>query len=151
MCSSDLADMPVAENNNGKKVQRESTEEGSKQKKDSRARKQAAELLREISFADFQRLDLRVALIKEAAKIEGSNKLMKLLVDLGYEQRQVVAGLALQYKATELLGKKVVFLANLEPATIFNVKSEGMILAAGDGERIEVLTVRDLPPGSKIS
>lgn len=145
------ADTPVAKSNNGKKAQGESTEKGSDQKKDARARKQSAGLLKEISFADFQQLDLRVALIKEAAKIEGSNKLMKLLVDLGYEQRQVVAGLALQYKATELIGKKVVFLANLEPATIFNVKSEGMILAAGDGEHIEVLAVQDLPPGSKIS
>ncbi len=144
-------DLPKVESDKGKEGRKEKKKEGTGQVKGGQPRKQAGGLLKEIPFAEFQRLDLRVALIKEATKIEGSNKLMKILVDLGSEQRQVVAGLALQYTAEELVGKKVVFLANLEPATIFNVSSEGMILAAGDGESIEILTVQDLPPGSKIS
>ncbi|ACL70775.1 methionine--tRNA ligase [Halothermothrix orenii] len=105
-----------------------------------------------ISFNDFTKLDLRVAEVKEAEKIEGSNKLLKLKVSLGDEERQVVAGIAKHYNPEELVGKKVILVANLEPATIFGVKSEGMVLAASnDSGELTLTTVeKDISSGSQV-
>ncbi|MFW6035432.1 MAG: methionine--tRNA ligase [Halothermotrichaceae bacterium] len=105
-----------------------------------------------IGFDDFTKLDLRVAEVKEAEKIEDSNKLLKLQVDLGTEQRQLVAGVAKHYQAEELIGKKIVMIANLEPATIFGVKSNGMILAASNDEGDLTLTTvdSDISNGSRV-
>ncbi len=83
-----------------------------------------------ISFADFQKLDLRVGKIISAEPIEDADRLLKLQVDLGTEKRQVVAGIAEHYKPEILIGKQVIVVVNLEPATIRNVESHGMILAA---------------------
>ena len=106
-----------------------------------------------ISFDDFTELDLRVAEVLEAEKIEGSNKLLQVQVDLGEEKRQVVAGIAKHYDAEEIIGKKVIMVANLEPATIFGVKSNGMILAASnDEEGLTLTTVADeIRAGSSVS
>jgi len=107
-----------------------------------------------ISFADFQKLDLRVAEIKTAEDIEGADKLYKLVVDLGEEERTLVAGIKQFYSKEELPGKKIVVLANLEPKTLRGVESRGMLLAAhvADRSNLALLTVeRDVSSGSGIS
>ncbi|SFL62599.1 methionine--tRNA ligase [Halanaerobium salsuginis] len=105
-----------------------------------------------ITFSEFMNADLRVAEILEAEKIEGSNKLLKLKVDIGLEERQLVAGIAKHFSAEDVIGRKILIVANLEPATIFGVKSEGMILAASDPEGNMVLsTVSDeIANGSQV-
>ncbi len=82
-----------------------------------------------ISFEEFSKVDLRVAVVKEAEKIKKSNKLLKLQLEIGKQKRQVVAGIAQSYKPEELIGKKVVMVYNLQPAKLFGVESQGMILA----------------------
>jgi methionyl-tRNA synthetase len=106
-----------------------------------------------VSFAEFGRLDLRVAEIVAAEAIPKAKKLLKLTVSLGGEQRQVVAGIAEAYQPADLVGKKVIVLANLQPATIRGVESQGMILAAGDEAVLALSTIdagRDVPPGTKV-
>ncbi len=106
-----------------------------------------------ISIADFGKVQLRVAEILAAEAVPKSKKLLKLTVSLGSEQRTVVAGIAQHYAPADLVGKKVVVVANLEPATLMGVQSQGMVLAGstdGDGA-LAVLTLdRDLPPGAKV-
>lgn len=105
-----------------------------------------------ITFEEFMDADIRVAEILEAEKIEGSNKLLKLKVDIGLEERQLVAGIAKKFSAEEVIGRKILIVANLEPATIFGVKSEGMILAASDPEGNMVLSTvsSDIANGSQV-
>ncbi|MFP4372186.1 MAG: methionine--tRNA ligase [Halanaerobium sp.] len=105
-----------------------------------------------ITFEEFMDADIRVAEILEAEKIEGSNKLFKLIVDIGLEERQLVAGIAKHFSAEEVIGRKILIVANLEPATIFGVKSEGMILAASDPEGNMVLSTvsADIANGSQV-
>lgn len=103
-----------------------------------------------ISFNEFQKLDLRVGTIRNAESIPKSKKLVKLTVDIG-EDRTVVAGIAGHYSPEELVGKQVVIVANLEPAKLMGVESQGMILAAEDETGIYVLTVdKEVKPGSKV-
>lgn len=83
-----------------------------------------------ISFEEFKKLDLRVGEIKEAESIEKSRELMKFKIDVGDEVKQMVGGFKKHYNPKELIGKKVIVIANLEPAKLFGIKSEGMILAA---------------------
>lgn len=85
-----------------------------------------------ISFGDFQKIQLRVAQISEAERIEKSEKLVKLQVSLGDEQRQIVAGIAKHYTPEQLVGRKIVVVANLKPVKLMGEKSEGMLLAASD-------------------
>ncbi|MEM0468079.1 MAG: methionine--tRNA ligase subunit beta [Pyrobaculum sp.] len=82
-----------------------------------------------LSIDDFRRLDLRVGKVVEAARIEGSKKLIRLVVDLGSEKRQLVAGLAEYYRPEDLVGKYVVVVANLQPKKLMGVESQGMVLA----------------------
>ena len=105
-----------------------------------------------ITFEEFMDADIRVAEILEAEKIEDSNKLLKLKVDIGLEERQLVAGIAKQFSAEDVIGSKILIVANLEPATIFGVKSEGMILAASDPEGKMVLSTvsDDIANGSQV-
>ncbi len=103
-----------------------------------------------ISFNEFQKLDLRVGTIRNAESIPKSKKLVKLTVDIG-EDRTVVAGIAGHYSPEELVGKQVVIVANLEPAKLMGVESQGMILAAEDETGIYVLTVdKEVKPGSRV-
>ncbi|MHC1585687.1 MAG: methionine--tRNA ligase [Candidatus Syntropharchaeia archaeon] len=101
-----------------------------------------------LSIEEFEKLDIRIGEIERAERIEGSKKLLKFIVNLGGEKRQIVAGLARMYSPEELTGKQVVVCTNLEPVEIFGVKSEGMVLAAGDGVLIE--PERRVDPGSKV-
>jgi len=105
-----------------------------------------------ISFEEFSRLDLRVAEVVGAAAVEGADRLLQLRVNLGDEVRQVVAGIAEAYKPEQLVGRKVIFVANLKPAKIRGVRSEGMILAAGE-KKVVALSALDNPdvaPGTKV-
>ncbi len=105
-----------------------------------------------VEFQEFGRLDLRVAQVLEAAAVEGASKLLRLRLDVGEaEPRQVVAGIAEAYKPEELIGRKVIFLANLVPAVIRGVTSQGMILAAGEKAVVGLSAVdRDVPVGTKV-
>ena len=108
-----------------------------------------------ISIREFQKLDLRVGEVLTAEAVPGANKLLKLTVDIGGEVRTMVAGVALAYRPEDLVGKRVVVVANLEPATIRGVRSEGMLLAGwvkGDDQSITLVAPeRALPKGSKVS
>ncbi len=104
-----------------------------------------------ISFEQFDKVDIRVAQILEAVKVPKSKKLLKLTVDLGFEKRTIVSGIALKYQPEELIGKKVLLLANLTPATLMGIESQGMILAAGMGSDLELPMIQHLPPGSLVS
>ena len=105
----------------------------------------------QISYADFQRLDLRVGQVIAAEAVPKAKKLLKLSVDIGTQKRQVVAGIAETYQPADLVGKKVIFLANLKPALIRGVLSEGMILAAGEEQVVALSGLdRDAAPGTKV-
>jgi len=106
-----------------------------------------------VSFSDFQDVNLKVAKVLEAEEIEDSNKLVKLQLELGDEKRQVVAGIKNYYEVDELIGKKIVIVANLEPAKIFGYESNGMLLAASNNNGdMSLLTIdKDIESGSDIS
>jgi methionyl-tRNA synthetase len=104
-----------------------------------------------ITIDEFRRLDLRVAEVVDAEPVPKSKKLLKVTVSLGSERRTLVAGIAEHYRPEELRGRKVVVVANLEPATLMGVQSNGMVLAGSEGETLGLLALdRDLPPGTKI-
>jgi len=101
---------------------------------------------------DFSKVDLRVAEVLTAEPVPKSKKLLKLTVSLGSEQRTLVAGIAEHYAPADLVGKKVVVVANLEPAQLMGIESNGMVLAGSTEGKLAVLTLdRDLPPGTKIT
>jgi len=104
-----------------------------------------------ISIEEFRKLDLRVGRIVTAEKITGADKLLKLSVDIGTETRQVVAGIATKYAPDQLIGKSVVVVANLKPAVIRGIESQGMILAAGE-RTVEALAtfVDPVGPGIRV-
>ncbi|PYN24525.1 MAG: methionine--tRNA ligase [Candidatus Rokuibacteriota bacterium] len=104
-----------------------------------------------ISIDEFQKIDLRVALVLAAEAVPKSKKLLKLRVSLGTEERTVLAGIAEHYAPADLVGKKVVVVANLAPAKLMGIESQGMVLAGEGGQGLGVVTPdRDLPPGSKV-
>lgn len=104
-----------------------------------------------IDFPDFQKVDLRVAEVISAEPVPKSKKLLKLKV-LADRERTVVAGIAEFYKPEEVIGKKVIIVANLKPAKLMGIQSEGMVLAAKDASGLRVLTVDgEAEPGSKVS
>ncbi len=87
----------------------------------------------EIEFDDFAKVDLRIALIKNAEHVEGANKLLKLTLDLGFAEKQVFSGIKSAYQPEDLVGKLTVMVANLKPRKMKFGMSEGMVLAAGPG------------------
>ena len=104
-----------------------------------------------IDKADFDRVDLRAARVLACERVPKTEKLLKLTLDLGTEQRTVVSGIAGAYPPEALVGRTVVYLANLKPAKIRGVVSQGMILAAGDAEVLALAALdRDVPPGTPI-
>ncbi len=105
-----------------------------------------------VGIEDFLKLDLRLAKVLEAEKVEGSEKLLKLRLSLGNEERTVVAGIAKFYSPEELVGKKILMVANLKPRKIFGIESQGMILALSDGNTMSLIVPdRDLEEGAKAS
>lgn len=104
-----------------------------------------------ISIDELDKIDLRVGQILTAQKVEGADKLYKLSVDLGCEKRTIVSGLVKYYTTDELIGKKIVVVANLKPAKLRGIESNGMLLAAGDNDIVKLLSLDgDIPNGSKI-
>lgn len=106
----------------------------------------------EITFAEFQKIDLRIGKIVEAAAVPESKKLIKIIVDFGAEKRQAVAGLLKYYKPEELVGKKCVFLLNLQRRILAGLESQCMVLAAEDeaGNVTILQPEKDIVEGSKI-
>ena len=106
----------------------------------------------EITFAEFQKLDLQIGKIIEVTQVPESKKLIKILVDFGSEKRQAVAGLLKYYKPEELVGKKCVFLLNLQRRVLAGIESQCMVLAAEDeaGNVVVLQPEKDMVEGSKI-
>jgi methionyl-tRNA synthetase len=111
-----------------------------------------SDMLPQISIDEFQKIDLRTAKVIAAEPVPKAKKLLKLQVDLGSEKRQIVAGLAEHYQPADLIGKTVILLANLQPATIRGVESQGMLLAVEGENGLVVLTPeKPVPPGRRVS
>ncbi len=118
---------------------------------ESKDKKEKNKLMETISFEQFKGIDLRVGEIKEAERIKGSNKLLKLVVDIGTEKRQVVAGIAETYTPEDLVGTQAVVVANLERAKLFGVESQAMLLAADIGGKALLLRPQErVEPGTKV-
>src|SRR5262249_20447540 len=103
------------------------------------------------SIEDFDKIDLRVAKILSAEKVEGADKLLRLQVDLGSETRQILAGIKAAYLPQELVGRKVVIVANLAPRKMRFGVSEGMILVAGSDNDMWIISPDEgAPPGARV-
>jgi methionyl-tRNA synthetase len=104
-----------------------------------------------VSIEDFAKMDLRVAKVLEAEKVEGADKLLKLKLEMGNEIRQVVSGIAKQYAPAELIGKYVIMIANLKPVKLKGIESQGMILAASNDKELVLATIdKVIESGSKV-
>lgn len=104
-----------------------------------------------ITIEEFKKIDLRVAEILDAQKIEGTEKLLKLKINLGDEERIIVAGIGRKYFPEELIGKKIIIVANLEPKEIFGIQSFGMLLAVTENEEpILIVPEKEVSAGVKV-
>jgi methionine--tRNA ligase beta chain len=118
---------------------------------------QAMELQKELAgdivdFNQFEKIDLRVGKIIEAERVEGSDKLIKLQIDLENEKRQILAGIGKSYSPEELINKSVTVIINLEPKIMMGFESRGMVLAVKDNNNLSVLVPeKEIVTGSKIS
>ncbi len=122
-----------------------------KEKARAEAKKEKVEEKPEISIDEFFKTELRVALVKACEKVEKSNKLLKLTLDVGDEERTVASGLANYYTPEELIGKKVILVYNLKPAKLCGVVSQGMVLCAEkDGKVVIVTPEKDMPAGAVV-
>ncbi|MEC0137000.1 methionine--tRNA ligase subunit beta, partial [Paenibacillus macerans] len=108
------------------------------------------ELKDEIGIDDFAKVELRVAQVLACEQVEKADKLLKLQLDLGFEQRQVVSGIAKFYKPEELVGRKVICVTNLKPVKLRGELSQGMILAASQGDQLTLATVPDSMPNGAV-
>lgn len=104
-----------------------------------------------ITYDDFAKLELKVATILAAERVEGSEKLLKLKINLGEEERQIIAGIGKSYEPEVLIGRQIVIIANLEPRSLMGLESQGMLLAADSPDGPVVLAPSsEVAPGSKI-
>ncbi len=110
----------------------------------------AVEGVARIKYDHFAKVELKTAEILEAERVEGTDKLVCLQLALGEERRQIVAGIAEHYECADLVGKTIVIVANLKPVKLRGVKSNGMLLAASEGDTLRLVTV-DGPIGSGAS
>ena len=102
-----------------------------------------------ITFDDFRKLDIRIGKVLSAERVENTDKLIKLQIDLGSEKRQIVAGMGEFFEPSHFVGKELTILTNLEPRTFKGVQSQGMILAADvGGKPILLHPEKEIPPGS---
>ncbi|GLI51211.1 methionine--tRNA ligase [Tepidanaerobacter syntrophicus] len=139
---------PRIENNKGKG---EAPKEDQKTAQEISRKVEKEEGANVISIEDFAKIDLRIAEVLEAEKVEGADKLLKLQIKIGNEKRQIVAGIAQHYTPEELIGKKIVVVANLKPAKLRGIESCGMLLAASDSKGLTLVTVdRDIDSGAKV-
>jgi len=105
----------------------------------------------EIGIDDFAKVELRVAQVIACEPVKKADKLLKLQLDLGYEQRQVVSGIAKFYSPEEMVGRKVICVTNLKPVKLRGELSQGMILAASHGDQLTLATVPDsMPNGAQV-
>ena len=108
--------------------------------------------MNDISLEDFKKIDLKVAKIIEAEEVPGADRLYQLTIDLGGEKKRIVSGIKNAYSREALIGKCVVVVNNLLPAVIRGVESQGMLLAAKDGDQLTLVTLdKEISPGSPIS
>jgi len=103
-----------------------------------------------ITIDDFKKVDLRVAKIISAERVEGSEKLIKLQVNMGEENRQIVAGIGLAYDPATLVGREIIIVANLEPRMLMGLESQGMLLAASNDHPVLLQPEQEVAPGSSI-
>jgi methionyl-tRNA synthetase len=106
-----------------------------------------------ITIDDFSKVDLRVATVLEAERVKGADKLLRLVVDLGFEKRQILAGIAMAYAPESLVGRKVVIVANLQPRKMRGLESNGMVVAASigdDGKPVLAGFLEDIPNGARL-
>lgn len=102
-----------------------------------------------VPLDDFKKIELRTAKVLEVNEIPGADKLWKLRIDAGADQKEIVAGIKAFYTKESLVGKTIVIVNNLAPAVIRGIESKGMLLAAKNGPSLTLLTLeQDLPPGS---
>jgi len=94
-----------------------------------------------ITYEEFKKLEIKVAEIKEVTEHPQADKLYVIKVDIGGEEKQIVAGIRTKYQKEELIGRKIILLNNLEPAVIRGIESQGMLLAASDEENLSILTL----------
>ena len=106
----------------------------------------------QVEYADFAKLDLRTATVLSAEAVAGADKLLHLEIEIGAEKRRIVAGIAQHYAPGELAGKTIVVVSNLKPARIRGIVSQGMLLAAKQGDQLRLVTIDgDLPGGAEVS
>ncbi len=104
-----------------------------------------------ITIDEFKKVELKTAKVISAERVEGSEKLLKLQVSLGTEERQILSGIGKWYQPEEMVGKTVIVATNLEPRSMMGLESQGMVLAADGGDKPILLTTsEDCPPGSSI-
>ena len=104
-----------------------------------------------LTLEDFKKIELRVAKVLSVEEIPGADRIWKLTIDVGTEQKEIVSGIKQHYTAEALVGRSIVVINNLEPSTIRGVQSQGMLLAAKAGSELSILVLdKVLPPGSPI-
>jgi methionyl-tRNA synthetase len=105
-----------------------------------------------VTIDEFRRLELKVGTVKSAEPHPNADRLLVLRVDLGSEERQILAGIRAHYLAEDLVGKQIVVVANLEPAKLRGMESQGMLLAASDNDRVIILTTeKPVTAGARVS
>jgi methionyl-tRNA synthetase len=159
IAASDTVGIDLKEN--AKIEKKESSKQGAKPVTDSSVPSQptaaapaptpAAPAVSQITIDDFMKVQLKAAKILSAERVPKSEKLIKLQVSLGAEQRQIVAGIGKKYDPDALVGKTIVIVANLKPAKLMGIESQGMVLAAGDTDVRGLLTIQEeVDPGTKV-
>ena len=104
-----------------------------------------------INIDDFKKVELKVAKVVSAERVEGSEKLLKLVVDLESEKRQIIAGIGKTYEPESLVGKQIVIVANLEPRFLMGLESQGMVLAANsESGPVLVMPDKEVVPGTEL-
>lgn len=104
-----------------------------------------------ISIDEFKKIELKVAKVLTAEKVAGSDKLLKLEVDLGSEKRQIVAGIGKAYNPEDLMGKQIIIVANLEPRLLMGLESQGMVLAANsEAGPVLIIPDKEVVPGTEL-
>lgn len=112
--------------------------------------KEQTPLKPQIAYEDFEKIDFRVATILKAEAVPKSKKLVRLEIDLGFEKRQIVAGIGQSYQPEGLIGRQIVVVANLKPAMLMGVESQGMLLAAHDTSQLQIVAIQGIEPGSVV-
>ena len=134
------------------KLQQSKTENGQSANESEKNVLSEAQVKQSIAFEDFDKIDLRIGKILEAEKVPKADKLLKLIVDLGFEKRTILSGIAEFYKPEDLIGKLVTVVVNLAPRKIRGIESQGMLLMAGNdlGKLFCVSPEQEIEPGSTV-